>query len=110
MDHESYPTKILDIQRVTLLRNLLSTFSTPMTADNEGKIVDQTMHAIFGQGDFPTTHWTLVAAAGDRQRPDSRRALETLCEAYWYPLYVYARRRGDSAEEAQDHTQDFFAR
>ncbi|MGC4051821.1 MAG: sigma-70 family RNA polymerase sigma factor [Paludibaculum sp.] len=63
-----------------------------------------------GPADFPTTHWTLVAAAGDHEAPESRRALASLCEAYWYPLYVYARRRGDSPEEAQDHTQEFFTR
>jgi RNA polymerase sigma-70 factor (ECF subfamily) len=68
------------------------------------------MHVSSGAAKFPTTRWTLVAAAGDRGRPDSRRALESLCEAYWYPLYAYARRRGDTPEEAQDHTQDFFAR
>ena len=39
---------------------------------------------------------------------DCCRALEFLCEAYWYPLYVYARRSGDSPELTQDHTQDFF--
>ena len=63
-----------------------------------------------GRADFPTTRWTLVAAAGDRSRPDCRRALAYLCEAYWYPLYVFARRSGDSPEQAQDHTQEFFAR
>jgi DNA-directed RNA polymerase specialized sigma24 family protein len=36
--------------------------------------------------------------------------LESLCAAYWYPLYAFVRRRGDSPEQAQDHTQDFFAR
>jgi RNA polymerase sigma factor (sigma-70 family) len=68
------------------------------------------MQTLSGPADFPTTRWTLVAAAGDHQRPDSRRALASLCEAYWYPLYVYARHSGDSPEEAQDHTQEFFAR
>jgi hypothetical protein len=63
------------------------------------------MHPTCGPADFPTTRWTLVAAAGDHQRPESRRALSALCEAYWYPLYAYARRRGDSPEQAQDHTQ-----
>ena len=37
-------------------------------------------------------------------------ALARLCETYWYPLYAYARRRGYSAEDAQDLTQGFFAR
>jgi RNA polymerase sigma-70 factor (ECF subfamily) len=50
----------------------------------------------------------VVAAGGDG--PETRRALESLCEAYWYPLYAYARRRGNSPEQAQDHTQEFFAR
>lgn len=63
-----------------------------------------------GQGNFPTTHWTLVATAGQRDGPGSRQALASLCEAYWYPLYVYARRRGYTPEQAQDHTQEFFAR
>ena len=68
------------------------------------------MHIGSGQANFPITRWTLVAAAGNHDRPDSRRALAALCEAYWYPLYVYARRRGDTPEQAQDHTQEFFAR
>jgi RNA polymerase sigma-70 factor (ECF subfamily) len=29
---------------------------------------------------------------------------------YWYPLYVYVRRRGYGPEDAQDLTQQFFAR
>ncbi|MCX6905997.1 MAG: sigma-70 family RNA polymerase sigma factor [Verrucomicrobia bacterium] len=33
-----------------------------------------------------------------------------LCQAYWYPLYAYARRRGSSPHDAQDLTQEFFAR
>jgi RNA polymerase sigma-70 factor (ECF subfamily) len=62
------------------------------------------------RADFPTTRWTLVSAAAGHGQPDRRRALASLCEAYWYPLYVYARRRGDSPDQAQDHTQEFFAR
>ena len=38
------------------------------------------------------------------------RALEELCRTYWYPLYAYARRRGHGPEDAQDLTQEFFAR
>lgn len=36
-------------------------------------------------------------------------ALERLCADYWYPLYAYARRRGNGAEDAQDLTQSFLA-
>jgi RNA polymerase sigma-70 factor (ECF subfamily) len=41
--------------------------------------------------------------------PQSEEALEKLCTAYWYPLYAYVRRRGFSAEDAEDLTQAFFA-
>lgn len=61
-------------------------------------------------GSFATTHWTVVAAAGRRESSESARALEVLCRAYWYPLYAYVRRRGYAVHEAQDLTQEFFAR
>ncbi len=61
-------------------------------------------------GQFASTHWSLVLEAGDSQAPDSARALEKLCAAYWYPLYVYVRCRGRGPEEARDLTQEFFAR
>jgi len=63
-----------------------------------------------GGKSFATTHWSLVLAAGHGSRPDAATALATLCETYWYPLYYYVRRRGCRAEEAQDLTQEFFAR
>ena len=42
--------------------------------------------------------------------PCAAQALETLCRDYWYPLYAYVRRRGYCPEDAQDLTQEFFAR
>ena len=36
--------------------------------------------------------------------------MEELCRTYWYPLYAYVRRLGHPVEEAQDLTQEFFAR
>jgi RNA polymerase sigma factor (sigma-70 family) len=59
---------------------------------------------------FVTTHWSLVLSARDRQSPQSAAALEKLCRAYWYPLYAYVRRSGQSKENAEDLTQAFFAR
>jgi RNA polymerase sigma factor (sigma-70 family) len=58
---------------------------------------------------FATTHWSVVLAAGQGQSDPAQRALETLCHAYWYPIYAYVRRKGYRPEEAQDLTQEFFA-
>ena len=40
----------------------------------------------------------------------ARTAMATLCESYWLPIYVFARRRGNSEHDAQDLTQGFFAK
>ena len=60
-------------------------------------------------GYFPTTHWSMVLAAGHDPVPGAREALEQLCRAYWYPLYCYVRRRVGCAADAEDLTQSFFA-
>ncbi len=57
---------------------------------------------------FPHTRWSVVLAATRRDAPESAAALESLCRAYWYPLYAYVRRCGQSAPDAQDLTQEFF--
>jgi RNA polymerase sigma-70 factor (ECF subfamily) len=69
-----------------------------------------TMLTVVGDGAFPVTRWTLVLAAGDTGKAESRTALASLCESYWYPLYAYVRRRGYPADQAQDLTQEFFVR
>ena len=51
-----------------------------------------------------------MLAAGDPTSPQASASLEELCRTYWYPLYVYVRRRGYGVEDAQDLTQTFFAR
>ncbi len=71
---------------------------------------DLTMHTLPGSSQFPTTRWSLVAAAGDPRRKEARSALVSLCENYWYPLYAYLRRRGYPPDQAQDFTQEFFTR
>ena len=70
----------------------------------------QSPAAALGKEWFTTTHWSVVLAAGHCGSPNAVEALEKLCRAYWPPLYTYARRLGRSAEEAQDLTQEFFAR
>jgi RNA polymerase sigma factor (sigma-70 family) len=58
---------------------------------------------------FGTTHWSVVLAAG---RDDTRghEALDKLCRTYWRPLYFFVRRHGHSPADAEDLTQEFFAR
>ncbi len=58
---------------------------------------------------FSETHWSMIIAAGQK---DSRagEALQKLCQVYWYPLYAYVRRQGHSRQDAEDLTQEFFAR
>ncbi|HMH03596.1 MAG TPA: sigma-70 family RNA polymerase sigma factor [Candidatus Udaeobacter sp.] len=60
---------------------------------------------------FPSTHWSVVLAAGRSQtEPDiAGAALAELCQAYWAPLYSFVRGRGYSVHDAQDLTQSFFA-
>jgi RNA polymerase sigma-70 factor (ECF subfamily) len=59
---------------------------------------------------FVTTHWSLVVSAGRNDTPNARNALEKLCRAYWFPIYAFVRRQGHGPHDAQDLTQEFFAR
>ena len=63
-----------------------------------------------GQARFATTHWSVVLQAGREESPQAGEALERLCRTYWYPLYAYVRRKGHDPNDAQDLTQEFFAR
>jgi RNA polymerase sigma factor (sigma-70 family) len=59
-------------------------------------------------GQFRTTRWSVVLLSAKTQACGAQAALADLCELYWYPLYAFVRRRGYSAEDAQDLTQGFF--
>ena len=50
----------------------------------------------------------MIVQAGDERSPEYLRALEDLCQIYWYPLYAYVRRCGEDAEHSKDLTQEFF--
>jgi len=66
-----------------------------------------------GSPAFHTTRWSLVAAAAavaESTTAAPNHALAELCQAYWYPLYAFVRRRGHSPEDACDLTQGFFTR
>ena len=60
------------------------------------------------RGNFASTQWSVVLESR-RDSPNRREALEQLCRAYWLPIYGYLRRRGQSAADAEDLTQGFFA-
>ena len=59
---------------------------------------------------FTTTHWSVVLVAGRHPSPQADEALEVLCRTYWYALYAFVRRQGYGVMDAQDLTQEFFAR
>jgi RNA polymerase sigma-70 factor (ECF subfamily) len=59
---------------------------------------------------FLTTRWSVVLTAQDGAAPGASEALEILCRSYWYPLYAFVRRSGHGPHDAQDLTQEFFAR
>jgi RNA polymerase sigma-70 factor (ECF subfamily) len=58
---------------------------------------------------FTATHWSVVLAARGGDSARARAALEALCLAYWYPLYAFVRRMGQSPHDAEDSVQGFFA-
>jgi RNA polymerase sigma factor (sigma-70 family) len=66
------------------------------------------MRPAVGERCFATTQWSVVLAAGDIGRHETKIALARLCETYWYPLYAYVRRRVGNVHDAQDLTQAFF--
>lgn len=57
---------------------------------------------------FATTLWSLILTARSGG-PGAFAALESLCQSYWPPLFVYARRDGLSPHDAQDAVQSFLA-
>jgi len=61
------------------------------------------------RGRFVTTSWSSVLKTRGSVT-EKRIALDDLCRAYWYPLFVYARRRGKSAQDAEDSVQSFLTR
>ena len=58
---------------------------------------------------FATTRWSLIrprCVSGNRSQIDP--GLAQLCQIYWRPIFTFIYRRGYSAPDAQDLTQDFF--
>ena len=58
---------------------------------------------------FATTRWSVIRNGGAAgARSDGNKGLAQLCQIYWRPIFTFIYRRGYSAQDAQDLTQDFF--
>jgi len=67
------------------------------------------MHSPSQPEAFLSTHWSVVLSVQKSDEGAAAVALDYLCRTYWYPLYVFARRLGNSPEDAADLTQEFFS-
>ncbi len=61
------------------------------------------------RAEFPSTHWSVLAAVRGTITPAHREAINLLIKRYWKPVYCYLRRRGHGNEGAKDLVQEFFA-
>ena len=52
----------------------------------------------------------MLAAGGEHDATATRRALEELIQAYWFPLYAFVRRQGCQPAAAEDLVQGFLTR
>ena len=69
---------------------------------------DDIVAGVRQQDRFETTRWSRVVAAGHPSSPSFREALSDLCRDYWYPMYVYLRRRGFDPHQSEEYVQSFF--
>jgi len=61
---------------------------------------------------FVTTRWSIVlsCAESETDQDKAHKALAELCKIYWRPVFAFICRQGHSVPDAQDLTQDFFAK
>jgi RNA polymerase sigma factor (sigma-70 family) len=58
---------------------------------------------------FPLTRWSVIDAVRSGDEIERVRAMDTLCAAYWKPVYKYVRLHWNRpTDDAQDLTQGFF--
>lgn len=59
-----------------------------------------------------TTRWSVVLSCSDSASDEekSQAALAELCKIYWRPVFAFICRQGHSVPDAQDSTQEFFAK
>ena len=72
----------------------------------------ETPHDGFGDGRFLTTRWSIVLSCSDSATDEEKAqaALAELCKIYWRPVFAFICRQGHSVPDAQDLTQEFFAK
>jgi RNA polymerase sigma factor (sigma-70 family) len=61
---------------------------------------------------FVTTRWSIVLSCSDSATDEEKAqaALAELCKIYWRPVFAFICRQGHSVPDAQDLTQEFFAK
>jgi DNA-directed RNA polymerase specialized sigma24 family protein len=59
---------------------------------------------------FPTTSWSVIRAAQDRDDPACVAAMNRCMAAYWRPVFYFLRAKGYPLHLAEDLTQEFFLR
>jgi len=59
---------------------------------------------------YPLTQWNIIHLASTGTEDQKKAALESLCRAYWQPLYTFLRCAGRNHEAAEDGVQEFFLR
>ena len=59
-----------------------------------------------------TTRWSIVLSCAEfgTDQDKAHKALAELCKIYWRPVFAFICRQGHSVPDAQDLTQDFFAK
>ena len=78
--------------------------------NSRGATIDSDPTSWTRQAAFAETRWSVVLAAGDGDnRPAAHQAMGELAQLYWFPLYAFARRQGESRHQAEDLVQAFFA-
>src|SRR5215475_2939333 len=62
-------------------------------------------------GIFPETQWSAIVAARSSDQNQRHIAFDRITRAYWKPIYKYIRAKWNkSPQDAEDLTQEFFAR
>jgi RNA polymerase sigma-70 factor (ECF subfamily) len=88
-----------------LTRAFLPSFPSSMDDRRES----QTPSCKNSRSAFPATRWSIIVGLVEGSEESRKKALEELCQAYWFPLYAFARHQGNSSHQAEDLTQGFFA-